>query len=105
VRRAEAVLDSYMVGLSVELLETAPIFRNRSGQPYSKDTLGDDFRDVHAAVFGATERRTLADFRRSGAMEAAAGGADPATISAKMANTLSAPEKLGLRNYSVTLSH
>jgi len=93
-RRAEAVLDAYMAGLSVELLETAPIFRNRSGHPYSKDTLGDDFRDVRAAVFGASERRTLADFRRSGAMEAAAGGADAATISAKMANTLSASNAL-----------
>ena len=57
-------------------------------------TLGDDFRDVRAAVFGASERRTLADFRRSGAMEAAAGGADAATISAKMANTLSASNAL-----------
>jgi hypothetical protein len=93
-RRAEAVLDAYMAGLSVELLETAPIFRNRSGLPYSKDTLGDDFRDVRAAVFGVAERRTLADFRRSGAIEAAAVGADAATISAKMANTLSASNAL-----------
>lgn len=93
-RRTEAVLDAYTAGLSIKLLETAPIFRNRSGHPYSKDTLGDDFRDVRAAVFGASERRTLADFRRSGAMEAAAGGADAATISAKMANTLSASNAL-----------
>ena len=91
---AEAVFDAYMAGLNVKLLENAPIFRNRSGHPYSKDTLGDDFRDVRAAVFGASERRTLADFRRSGAMEAAAGGADVATISAKMANTLSASNAL-----------
>ena len=83
-----------MAGLSVEFLESAPIFRNRSDHPYSKDTLGDDFRDVRAAVFGISERRTLADFRRSGAMEAAAGGADAATISAKMANTLSASNAL-----------
>ena len=93
-RRAEAILDAYMAGLSVEFLESAPIFRNRSDHPYSKDTLGDDFRDVRAAVFGISERRTLADFRRSGAMEAAAGGADAATISAKMANTLSASNAL-----------
>jgi hypothetical protein len=83
-----------MAGLSVEFLESAPIFRNRSDHPYSKDTLGDDFRDVRTAVFGISERRTLADFRRSGAMEAAAGGADAATISAKMANTLSASNAL-----------
>jgi len=68
------IVDAYIAGLGVELLANAPIFRNRSGRPYSKDTLGDDFRVVRAAVFGLAENRTLADFRRSGAIEAAAGG-------------------------------
>src|SRR5205085_1483740 len=89
-RRAEAILAAYIAGLGFTLHVNAPIFRNRSGVPYTKDSLGDDFRAVRAAVFGLAERRTLADFRRSGAIEAAAGGADAATISAKMANTLSA---------------
>ena len=35
--------------LGVELHGEANIFRNRSGAPYSKDTLGDDFRDVREA--------------------------------------------------------
>ena len=53
---------------------------------YSKDTLGDDFRDVRALVFGLEERRTLADFRRSGTVEAIRGGAEGGQIAAKMAN-------------------
>ena len=32
--------------LGVELHGDAYVFRNRSGAPYSSDTLGDDFRDV-----------------------------------------------------------
>jgi len=44
--------------------------------------------------FGAAETRQLADFRRSGAVEALAGGADPETLSSKMADTLSASNRL-----------
>jgi hypothetical protein len=40
-KRAERVLRAYLALLPVELM--GPIFRNRSGRPYSKDTLGDDF--------------------------------------------------------------
>ena len=43
-----------------------------------------------ALPYSDRKTRTLADFRRSGAIEAAAGGADAGTIAAKMANTLSA---------------
>ncbi len=92
--RATAILDAYMALLGFELHGDAPIFRNRSCISYSKDTLGDDFRVVRVAVFGIQERRTLADFRRSGALEAIAGGADAETLSAKMANTLSASNNL-----------
>jgi len=55
--------------LGVELHGDAFLCRNRSGAPYSSDTLGDDFRDVRHVVFGPEETRTLADFRRSGAQE------------------------------------
>src|SRR5262249_55584343 len=72
----------------------APLFRNRSGRAYSKDTLGDDFRDVRMMVFGAGERRQMADFRRSGSVEALAGDASPDGLSSKMANTISASNRL-----------
>ena len=69
--RAIAVFTAYLERLGVELHGDAYVFRNRSGAPYSSDTLGDDFRDVRTAEFGASERRTIGhDFRRSGAVEA-----------------------------------
>ena len=88
------LVEAYIASFGAELLANAPIFRNRSGRAYSKDTLGDDFRAVRAQVFGAAELRTLADFRRSGAVEAMAGDATSEALSAKMANTLSASNAL-----------
>ena len=79
-------LDGYLSELGADVALTAPIFRNRSGRAYSKDTLSDDFRDVRALVFGLDERRRLANFRRSGTVEAIRGGAEGGQIAAKMAN-------------------
>ena len=62
--------------------------------PLLKDTLGDDFRDVRAMLFGPTETRQLADMRRSGAVEGDAGGATLTDQSNKMANTISANARL-----------
>jgi hypothetical protein len=87
--RADRVLRDYLEATVSNGIGDAPIFRNRSGRPYSKDTLGDDFRDIRARVFGAGERRQMADFRRTGTVEALAGGVDPETLSSKMANSLS----------------
>jgi hypothetical protein len=53
-RRAE---DAYLDGLGVELHSDAPLFRNRGGRPYSKDTLGDDFRAIRKITFPATSAR------------------------------------------------
>jgi hypothetical protein len=91
-RRAERVLHGYLASLPVELV--GPIFRNRSGHPYGKDTLGDDFKAVRELVFGNAEGRQLADFRRSGTIEALAGDAPPEKLSSKMANSLSQSNRL-----------
>jgi hypothetical protein len=80
--RASALVRAYVASLPGEHLPAAQIFRHRSGRPYSKDTLGDDFRDIR----GEGETRTLADMRRSAAVEALAGGAHAAQISSKLAN-------------------
>ena len=40
------VIDAYLASLGAEIAPTAPIFRNRSGTPYSKNALGDDFRVI-----------------------------------------------------------
>lgn len=93
-RRAEAVLDGYLATLPAEPIGVAPLFRNRSGRPYSKDTLGDDFRAVRTLVLGAAETRTLADFRRSGSVEALAGKVAPTDLSSKMANSISQSTRL-----------
>jgi hypothetical protein len=71
-------------------LPAAQIFRHRGGRPYSKDTLGDDFRDIR----GKGETRTLADMRRSAAVEALVGGAHATQISSKLANSLATNEAL-----------
>jgi len=86
-RRASRVLNAYLTQLGVEIHADAPIFRNRSGKPYSSDTLGDDFRVIRSLVFPGDKRQIL-DIRRSGAVEAIAGEVDPGALAAKMANTI-----------------
>jgi hypothetical protein len=93
-RRARRVLDAYLTRLGVEIAPDAPIFRNRSGRAYSKDTLGDDFRGVRIIVFGPGETRTLADFRRSGAVEGLRGGASAELIGNKLANDFASSANL-----------
>ncbi|QPC93830.1 hypothetical protein [Mesorhizobium sp. INR15] len=80
-RRTLRLLDAY---LAVEPCEVGAILRNRSGAVYSRFTMPDDFRAVSESLFPG-DKRTLADMRRSGAIEALAGGAEPGTVSAKMA--------------------
>lgn len=92
--RALVAVEAYLKMLGVELHGDAFLFRNRSGAPYSSDTLGDDFRDVRQMVFGLGETRTLADFRRSGAQEAFAGDARPADVSHAMGNTIATSNML-----------
>ena len=88
-------LRAYLEKLDVELHGDAYIFRNRAGAPYSKDTLGDDFRDVRAVEFGPLDRRTIGhDFRRSGAGEAITGGAKAEALAHAMGNTLSTSNAL-----------
>jgi hypothetical protein len=93
--RALWALQGYLEKLGIELHGEAYIFRNRSGDRYSVDTLGDDFRDVRSIEFSPLERRTIGhDFRRTGAVEAIAGGANAEQLSHAMGNTLSASNAL-----------
>jgi hypothetical protein len=92
--RALRAVEAYLKVLGVELHDDAFLFRNRSGAPYSSDTLGDDFRDIRHLQFGPTETRTLADFRRSGARETFAGDALPSDVSHAMGNTITTSNML-----------
>jgi hypothetical protein len=90
---SQAILRAYLAKLGTEIAPNAPVFRNRSGRAYSKDTLGDDFRDIREAI-DKTDRRQLADMRRSGAVEGDAGGGSVTDQSNKMANTVAANTRL-----------
>lgn len=101
-----AILATYLRTLDVTLLDATPLFWSRGGatgpkggrpwppRPYTKDRLGEDFRTIRALVFGPHDERQLQDMRRSGAVEADAGGTTDADLSNKMANTLSASNRL-----------
>ena len=86
--KTRRMIERYLSGLSFDLLPEAPIFRNRSGAKYSKDTLGDDFRVVRTAALGKDEDRKLMDMRRSAGVEAYVGGASSKRIGAKLGNSL-----------------
>jgi hypothetical protein len=62
--------------------------------PYTKDKAEKDFALIRSEVFGTAETRQLADMRRSGAVEADAGGTTDADLSNKMANTIKASARL-----------
>jgi integrase len=92
--RTARLLQGYRASLPAEPMGAVRVFCNRSGAPYSKDTLGNDFRAVRAKVFGDDESCRMADFHRSGAIETLAGNVSPEKLSKKMANTLSASNRL-----------
>jgi hypothetical protein len=91
-RRTEKLITAYLA-TQPEALPTIPLFRNRSGAPYSKDTLGDDFRTVRAIVFPGDTRK-LMDARRSASTEALAGGASAEQIGSKLANSIATNREL-----------
>ena len=88
--RATRLVRAYLAILPPDQLPSAMVFRNRSGRPYSKDTLGDDFRMIR----GAGETRTLARMRASAGVEAIGGGASAAALASKLANSLHTNEDL-----------
>jgi len=81
-RRTERLVKVYLAGLGTALPPDAILFRNRSGNPYREDTLGDDFASVRAIAFPGDARR-LMDMRRSGAIEAIGGGVAGVGLAAK----------------------
>jgi hypothetical protein len=103
---SEALLAAYIKSLGVELHDNAPIFRTSGSKPgpkrgrrwlprpYSTSKMDRDFREIRHEVFGPDEHRQLADMRRSGAIEADAGGASDEDLSNKMANTIDVSRRL-----------
>jgi hypothetical protein len=103
---SEALLAAYIKSLGVELHGNAPIFRTAGSEPgpkggrrwlprpYTTSKMDRDFREIRREVFGPDEHRQLADMRRSGAIEADAGGASDEDLSNKMANTIDVSRRL-----------
>lgn len=92
-RRTERLVATYLHDLGTELLPEAILFRTRSGDPYREDTLADDFAAVREIVF-PNDKRRLMDMRRSGTVEAIAGGATGVGLAAKMANSINTSNAL-----------
>jgi hypothetical protein len=86
-------LKAYRAKPGMVAPDDQPFIRDRFGKPYTKDALGDDFRTVRNALFPGDDR-TLLDMRRTGTVEAAAGGATPSDLSAKSGNTIGQSSKL-----------
>jgi hypothetical protein len=63
------------------------LFRMRTGVPYGESRLGGDFAAVRTAAFPG-DLRQLRDMRRSGVMEAFAGGGDARAVSEKFGNSI-----------------
>lgn len=105
-RWSDAILTAYLGSLGVDLLDTAPLFRTAGSEPgprggrrwaprpYTKDKAEKDFAAIRADLFGLAEARQLGDMRRSGAVEADAGGSSVEDLSNKMANTIKASARL-----------
>jgi hypothetical protein len=84
-RRTERLVTTYLAG--TERLPGAVLFRMRTGSPYREAMLAHDFADVRDLAFPGDTRR-LMDRRRSGVVEAIAGGTDVVGLSAKLANSI-----------------
>lgn len=98
-QKSEKVLARYIASLPVTLHPDMPIFHTRGHlpgptggkpvlpRPYTKDVLSKDFRVVREIEFPG-DKRTIMDFRRSGAVEATAGQVDQNALAGKMANSI-----------------
>jgi hypothetical protein len=85
--RTERLVTTYLERLQFDLHPDAILFRTRTENAYGRETLGHNFAAVRAIVFPGDKRR-LMDMRRSGAVEAIAGGAGPLGLAAKLANSI-----------------
>jgi hypothetical protein len=81
-------LSDYLERQDRAQADETPILRQRDGNAYrSKDTFGDDFRDVRSIAYPGDTRQFM-DIRRSANVEADAAGADKKTMGELLANGL-----------------
>lgn len=94
-RRTERLFDWYLKHQfgDAEPIANMKIFRTRTGVAYLRNAFSKDFRDVRKVEF-PSDTRMMLDFRRSGSVEAVAGGVEGTTLSAKLANSVAQSKKL-----------
>jgi len=92
-KRTERLVEAYLAQCGAERLPDAVLFRTRTGLAYRDARLSRDFAAVRDLAF-PRDSRLLMDMRRSGTVEAIAGGADAVGLSAKMANSIGHSNKL-----------
>jgi hypothetical protein len=90
-RRTERLISEYLA--DVDRLPDAVLFRMRKGSPY-REACHQGTRFPGCPQSHERAYRRMMDMRRSGAMEAVAGGVNPATLSAKMANSIGSSNTL-----------
>jgi hypothetical protein len=102
-RRTVALVEAYLAEFRrgadmVALRDSAPMFRTPGGRrwrpvPYSRNLLARHHRIVREVEFPG-DNRTIMDFRRSGAIEAVAGGASLEELAVGMGNTIDRSREL-----------
>ena len=106
-QRTTRLLRAYMASFAAEPMDVLPIFVNRSGAPYSKDTLGGDFPAVRGNV---SDPKTASSKTSAALAQSRRWNVPPAKLSSNMANTLSdwnssrAPAQSSRMSFSKKLS-
>lgn len=96
---AKALKDS-----GLDLMPTAPLFRNTEGRAFSKNYLTEQFQDARRVAFGKAEKRQFLDIRRSANLEAELGGASAEDRALVMANALDKSKSLDATYTPVTVA-
>lgn len=89
--RTDHLIRAYLG--DVARIPESHLFANRFGRPYRDDALADDFAVIREVVFPG-DRRQMRDMRRSGAVEAIAGGGSAENLASKLANSVNESGRL-----------
>jgi hypothetical protein len=92
-KRTERLVEAYLDQCGAERLPDAVLFRTRTGRVYQDARMSRDFAAIRDLVFPG-DLRVLMDMRRSGVVEAIAGGTDAVSLSAKLANSIGRSNEL-----------
>ena len=87
IARALGIEEAALRDALPDMHPEALVFMRADGRAWNTTSLGEQFRLLVEKVFPC-DKRQLRDFRRSGTVEAFAGGADAEGVAAKMGNSI-----------------